>query len=209
MAEVLLTPELSAQFRKVAVTAGAAGEAAGAPNAFDVEHPDAILPFLFQSLAHVQPVLEIDRAPIRLDASLREARDFMGQRLGLAARRADRHDLFTSADPQTFLRRDLAAGQNDLHGAALSDQARQTHRSTVKQWNAPPAAIDAEIRVLLHDADIAPQRQFHAAGDRRPGDRGDHGLVKIETRWAERAARRRAAILGKIQMLQRPAATLQ
>src|SRR6202023_2443784 len=40
----------------------------------------------------------------------------------------------------------------------------------------PAPAVDAEISALLHDAQVAPEGQLHAAGDGRAGDRGDDRL---------------------------------
>ena len=59
----------------------------------------------------------------------------------------------------------------------MADEARQPHRAAVDQRHAPAPAEDAEHRVLLDDAQIAPQRELQPAGDRIARDGGDHRLV--------------------------------
>jgi hypothetical protein len=154
----------------------------------------AVVPLLDQRLANRQAVLADGRAAVGAHAGLGEARDLLGQRLGLVARLALRHHVFAQADGEAFLRRHLAPGQDDLQRPALADDARQAHRAAVDQRHAPAPAIDAEIGRLFHHPEIAPQRKLHAACDRRPGDRGDHRLVELEPAGAERPAGDVAAI---------------
>ena len=75
---------------------------------------------------------------------------------------------------------------------------RQPHRPAVDQRHAPAAAEDAEHRVLLDDAQVAPQRQLQPAGDGVAGDRGDHRLAQQHPRGAHRpvAVGRDAVALG-------------
>src|SRR5262249_48431430 len=54
------------------------------------------------------------------------------------------------------------------------------NRTVPPSTHTPTAAIDAEIRPLRHHPEIAPQPQFHPAGDGRPLDGGDDRLVPLE-----------------------------
>ena len=64
-----------------------------------------------------------------------------------------------------------AAGEDQVERAALADQARQAHRAAVDQRHAPAAAEDAEHRVFVGHAQVAPQRQLEPAGDGVARDR--------------------------------------
>ena len=62
----------------------------------------------------------------------------------------------------------------------MADQPRQADGAEIDQRHAEPAAEDAEGGVLGDHAHVRPQRQFHAAGDRKAFDRGDHGLRQAQ-----------------------------
>src|SRR5258708_5609278 len=142
----------------------------------------AVVPLLYQRIAHAEPVALDRRAPVRAHAHLRKARDFLRELLRLRARATLRREVFAQPDREAFLRRHLAPGEDDLERAPLADDARQAHGSAVDQRHAPAAAIDAEVGVLRHHAEIAPEAQLHAAGDRGTLDRGDDRLVVLQPR---------------------------
>ena len=85
-----------------------------------------------------------------------------------------RHDAIGQAHRQGLGGVDAAAGEDHVHRAAVADQPRQPNRAAVDQRDAPASAEDAHGRVLLHHPQVAPQRQFQAAGHRVPADSGDH-----------------------------------
>lgn len=122
-----------------------------------------------------------------------------GHRLGRLPRLAMRHQLLAHADAQRLLGRHLAAGEDDLHRAALSHQPRQTHRAAIEQGDAPAAAVDAEVGALGHHADVAPQRELHAARHRGAFHRRDHGLRQLQPRRPQRPSRRRVGAHRKRQ----------
>jgi hypothetical protein len=74
-------------------------------------------------------------------------------------------------------------GQNHVHGAAVTDEPRQTHRPKVHQRNAETPAIDAEGRIARRDAQITPQGKFQSAGDGMAFDGRDDRLLELHTRW--------------------------
>ena len=102
--------------------------------------------------------------------------EFGGQLLGPLARLAFGHDTIGQPDRESFGGVDAAAGENQVHRTAVTDQPRQSHRAAVDQRNAPPPAEHAEHRVLLDDAHVAPQRQLQAARDGVAADGCDHRL---------------------------------
>src|SRR5262245_29114245 len=120
------------------------------------------------------------RAPISTHAHLREACDRACQLLRLLPGATLGREVLAQADAQALLRRHLSPGEDDLEGAALADEARQPHRAAVDQGHAPAAAVNAEIGLLRHHPEVAPQAELHAAGDRRALNRGDHRLVELQ-----------------------------
>jgi hypothetical protein len=58
----------------------------------------------------------------------------------------------------------------------MTDQPRQPDGAEIDQRHAEAAAEHAEDGVLGDHAHIRPQRQFHAAGNRKTLDRRDHGF---------------------------------
>ena len=69
---------------------------------------------------------------------------------------------------------------------ALTDEARQTDGAAVDERHAPAPAVHAERGRLGGDAQVAPHRQFDAAGDGEAFDRGDDRLVQQQPRRAHR-----------------------
>src|SRR5262249_34850631 len=114
--------------------------------------------------------------------------------IGLRARLAVRDQVLAKADAQAFLRRDFASREDDLERAALAHDAGQAHGTAIDERHAPAPAIDAEIGVFLHHAEIAPERELHAPRDRGTRDRRDHRLVELEARGPEGTARNLAAV---------------
>src|SRR5258706_8817569 len=183
---------------EVAMPAFARGEARGAGGAVDFESGKAVVPLLAHRLAERQRLLHVGRAPVGAHAGLRKARDLVRHGLGELARLALGHDVLAGTDAQRLVRRHLAPGEDDLHRASHADDARQAHGAAVDQRHAPAPAIDAEVRRFLHHAQVAPERELEAAGDRGTRDRGDHRLVELEARRPERPARDGFAIVERI-----------
>src|SRR5204863_4835320 len=78
----------------------------------------------------------------------------------------------------------------------------------IDERHAPAPAVHAEVGVLGHDAEVAPESELHAAGDRGALDRGDHRLVELEARRAERPAGNLATVAarpgrGEVELAQR------
>ena len=166
---------------------------------FALHHGGRARPFGAQAVHLGQPLLQENRAAVGAHAALRKTCDLVRQRLGGRAASPSRHDTLAQADAKAFIRRDLAAGEDDVERPAPPDDARQPHRTAVDQRHAPAAAVDAHVGALLHHAQIAPQRQLHAARDGRPRNRRDHRLRKLQPCRPHRSARDRPTACGKIQ----------
>ena len=82
---------------------------------------------------------------------------------------------------------DAAAGEDQIEGVAVADQAREAERAAVDERHAPAPAVDAEDRVLRRHAQVAPQRELETARDGVPLDGGDHGLAEQQARRPHRA----------------------
>ena len=89
------------------------------------------------------------------------------------------HQPVEQAEAIGFLRVDGAAGEDQIGGAGIADDARQeiAHAGIRRQ-----AALDEhglEARELGADAQIGGERRAHAGACRDAVDRGDHGLVEL------------------------------
>ena len=84
----------------------------------------------------------------------------------------------TSPMAEGFAGGDRSPGEDQVQGAPQAHDARQPDGAAVDQRDAPSAAEDAECRFGIGHAQVAPERQFEAAGDRVAVDRGDHRLAQ-------------------------------
>ena len=91
-------------------------------------------------------------------------------------RLARRDDAINETDTLRLLAQDAAARQDQIHRAAVANEARQPDRAEIEQRHAEAAAINAENRIARGDPEIAPQGQFEAAGNRGTLDRSDNRL---------------------------------
>ncbi len=76
--------------------------------------------------------------------------------------------------------------ENQFERAAVTHDARQADRSEVDERHAETAIVEAEISRARRDPHIAPERELHAARDRRPFDGGDRRLAERKPRRAHR-----------------------
>ena len=100
-----------------------------------------------------------------------------------------RDDLGEEADRVRLLGVEDPAGEDDVERPALADDARQALRAAVDERDAPAALGEAEPRVRVADAQVAPQRELEAAGEAPAADRGDRRLRARQAGEAERAVR--------------------
>src|SRR3954447_11697414 len=66
----------------------------------------------------------------------------------------------------------------------MPDQSGQADGAEIHQRHAEAPAIDAERRVPGGDAQVAPQCQFEASGDRVALDRRDDRFAQFEACWS-------------------------
>src|SRR5690349_5665503 len=93
------------------------------------------------------------------------------------------HNTIRQPHRQRLLRANRASRENQVERAAQADQSWQAYRPTVDQRDAPAPAEDAERRVLLHYAQIAPEGKLHSTGDGVARDRGNHRLGEQHACW--------------------------
>ena len=105
-----------------------------------------------------------------------------GERVRQLARPGDagaaRHDLVDQPDPLRLGRVDHAAGEDQLHRHAMTDDPRQPLRAAVAEADVPAPAGDAERGVLVGDAEVGPARPLEPAGVGDAVDGGDRRLVR-------------------------------
>src|SRR5262249_21329797 len=91
---------------------------------------------------------------------------------------AARNDTVCQPPRERLLGANRAAGENHVESTTVADQAWESDGTAVDEWNPPAAAEHAELCRLVHDAQIAPQRELEAAGDGVPVHCGDHRLLE-------------------------------
>ena len=123
-----------------------------------------------------QPGSLVDGAAIAEHAARRERRDLARERLRRGPRLAHRDHAIGETDSLGLAGVYGTAREDQVECAAHADQAGQSDVAAVDQRHAPAPAEDAEDRVLLDDAQVAPERELEAAGHRVAGDGGDHRL---------------------------------
>src|SRR5262245_15382705 len=143
--------------REIAMAPQPALEAAGTRYAIGDQGFAAIVPFLNQRVAHTKPMAFDGRTPVCANAHLREAGNLLRQLLGLRSGAALGGDVFAQANAQTFLSRHFPSREDDLERPPLADDPRQPHGTSVDQRHTPAAAIDAEIGLVGHHPEVAPQ----------------------------------------------------
>jgi hypothetical protein len=68
----------------------------------------------------------------------------------------------------------------------MTDETRESHRSSINQRHAPSAAKDAKDGALFGDSKVRPTGQLQSACDRVARNGGNHGLGELQTSRAHR-----------------------
>ncbi len=92
--------------------------------------------------------------------------------------RPGRHHPVDQPDPEGLPSVHLAAGEDQVHRPAGTDQPRQADRATVDERHPPATAEDPEAGVVCSDPKVAPDRQLQPTGDGVPLDGGDDRLAE-------------------------------
>src|SRR5580692_3134692 len=106
-------------------------------------------------------------------------RDFPQDCLGAREQIRCRHDFVDESDTVSLLRADHLRGKDELQGATLSHQARQTLRATAARYKSQSDFRLAELRRVRCDSDRARHRRLATAAEREAIDRRDHGLAEV------------------------------
>src|SRR5438876_2079105 len=105
--------------------------------------------FVAHRMLAVEVPLFVHGQSIALHADLRKLCDLCGKPLRLVAASTVWHHAIGETEGISLGRADSATGQDHVHRPRLSDEARQPHRATVDQRDAPAATEDAEDRALF------------------------------------------------------------
>ncbi|MCY1428864.1 hypothetical protein D9M71_447630 [compost metagenome] len=89
------------------------------------------------------------------------------------------HHAGGQADGQRLVGLDRTAGEDQVEGATLTDDARQTHGAAVDQRHAEAPAEHAAHGVLGHHPQVGEQRQLQPAGHGMAFDGGDQRLGQL------------------------------
>src|SRR5882762_6372254 len=118
-------------------------------------------------------------------------RDFLQDCLGTCEQIRCRHDFVDESNAVSLLRAYHLRGKNELQGATLSHQARQSLRAAAARNQSEGNFRLAELCRVHCDSDGASHRRLAAAAERKAIDRRYHGLAEvldeIEHRLAETA----------------------
>src|SRR6266511_3739729 len=115
--------------------------------------------------------------PIRPQRGLRKGRDFASQPLGLGEPLSRLDDAVDKTNAKCLLRLYGAARKNQVEGAALAHDSGQSDGPHVDERHAEPTVEHAKGGVACGNPEVAPQRQFEAAGDGVALDRREHRLA--------------------------------
>ena len=115
----------------------------------------------------------------KLDRDRGVGGDLFEDCLGARDQISGRHDFVDEPDAVGLLRADHLSGEDELQGAALSDQARQALRAAAARKESELDFGLAELRVLHRDPDGASHRRLAAAAERKAIDRRDHRLAEV------------------------------
>src|SRR5579859_2231734 len=105
--------------------------------------------------------------------------DFPQDCLGARQQIRRGHDFVDESDAVSFLRADHLRGKDELQGATLSHQARQSLRAAPSRDEAQGDFRLAEPRRIHRDSDRASHRCLAAAAEREAIHRRDHGLAEV------------------------------
>ena len=129
------------------------------------------------ALARLHPLVR--RLERELDGDRSVGGDLLQDCLGARDQIGGRNDLVDQPDAIGLLRADHLSGQNELQGAALADQPRQSLRSAAARNESERDFGLAELRGLHRDPDGAGHRRLAAAAERKAIDGRDHRLAEI------------------------------
>src|SRR6266851_1843945 len=171
----------------LAVPAGALGETLRACLRLSgAGHCDTASILSSHRLVHAQRPLAQDAAPIRSKGSLWKLGQSSRQRHRLDQGCARRRESLDKADAKSLDGVDWAAGQDQVHRAALTDHSRQPDAAEVDQRNAESPVEDAQGRITPGDPEVATEGQLQPARDGVALDRGDDRLVERHSRRTHR-----------------------
>ena len=124
-------------------------------------------------------------------AELRERGDVVGELQGAGQGGFIRGQIIGETYGMGLVGADFASGQDHVHRARGSDEARQAHRAAVDQRYAEAAAEDTEARGRRGDTQVAPEGEFQSSGHGISIDGRDDGFGQLQARrahWGEVAA---------------------
>src|SRR5690606_28251506 len=120
---------------------------------------------------------------------LREARERLGDLERALEVAAGWDDLGHEPERERLARVDDPPAEDEVERPPQADDAGEALGAAVDERHAEAALGEAEAGVLGRDAEVAPERELHAAGHAPAGDRRDRGLARDPAREAERPAR--------------------
>ena len=101
---------------------------------------------------------------------------------GCIKRLSSRHEPVRETHHQSFLPRDAATRENHIKRVTMADKPRQTHGSTINQWNAPATTIYPKDSILSSDTQITPQGDFKPTRDSVSLDSSNNRLRQKQAR---------------------------
>ncbi len=150
------------------------------------ERHRAKLELLGEGSRQIEIVLEVRAHPIRAECSLRQLGELRREGLRGRDRGSGGNDAIDEAKAQGFGGADRAPREDQIERARQADQARQPDRAAVDQRHPEPSAEHAEDRILVSDAEVAPQSKLETSCHRVTGDRRDHRLAEQHARRPHR-----------------------
>ena len=142
------------------------------------------------------------RAAVGDERLLGEAGELARERERALQWRAIGHHLADEPHRERLARADHAPGEDQIEGAAETDDPREALRAAIEEGHAEAALGEAERRALGGNSQIAPERQLEAACEAEAGDRGDRGLARRQPREPERSLAALQPVAERLERLE-------
>ncbi len=156
----------------------AAGEAIGTCQRIGrAQHVHAVLGLDGEGAVEGKVPLRVQRRPVAAQTDLGKRGELGRERDGLARAEPDGTTRVTRPIRKASSAATAPTGEDQIERRPLTDEPGQADGAAVDERHPPTTAEHAEHRVVGGDAQIAPEGELEATGDRVTLDRGDDGLA--------------------------------
>lgn len=121
--------------------------------------------FMEQGIMLAQMPLLIRAQAIAAQTTLRKSGQFSGQFERCGQRSPGLAETVDETHAAGLFAGDTAAGEDQIHRMAVTDQPGQTHGATIYEGYPPTSTIDTKYRISSSYPKVTPDREFQPAGN--------------------------------------------